>query len=215
MNCLTHPETPATAYCRTCGKPLCEECKRTAQGVIYCEEHAPAAAYDAPAAAPPRVPPVSYATDASPGLALALGFIPGVGAIYNGQYAKGLVHAVVFGLLVSIIQSGTTGGLEPLLYVVVWAWEFYMAIEAYHTARKRRNGEPVDEFSSLMNVHGRGTFPAGAVLLILLGGVLLMDTMGWLQFRDIARFWPVALILLGVYMLYARLAPQSVDGDRR
>ena len=33
----------------------------------------------------------------APGLAFALGFIPGVGAIYNGQYLKGLVHALIFG----------------------------------------------------------------------------------------------------------------------
>ena len=34
---------------------------------------------------------------ASPGLAFLLGFIPGVGAIYNGQYVKGLIHVVVLG----------------------------------------------------------------------------------------------------------------------
>src|SRR4051812_2921819 len=99
MNCLNHPDNLATAYCRTCGKPLCEECKRTAQNVIYCDEHVPAAAYTAPVP-PAAARPVSTSADASPGLALALGFIPGVGAIYNGQYAKGLVHAVIFGLMV-------------------------------------------------------------------------------------------------------------------
>ena len=41
---------------------------------------------------------------------LLLGLIPGVGAIYNGQYAKGLVHAVVFGLLVSAIANGHGNG---------------------------------------------------------------------------------------------------------
>jgi len=43
------------------------------------------------------VPPAAgyvYA-DVSPGLALFLGLIPGVGAIYNGQYAKGMVHAII------------------------------------------------------------------------------------------------------------------------
>ena len=132
MNCFNHSETPAVAYCRTCGKALCTECKRTAQGTIFCDEHAPAAAIEgairqavvdrmaqetAAAMAPPR-PAASTATgDVSPGLACLLGFIPGVGAIYNGQYAKGLVHAIVFGLLVSITGSGTAGDLifESLL----------------------------------------------------------------------------------------------------
>ena len=42
---------------------------------------------------------LEWATPFVYAIALFLGFIPGVGAIYNGQYAKGLVHAVVFGLI--------------------------------------------------------------------------------------------------------------------
>ena len=77
--------------------------------------------------------------DVSPGLAFFLGWIPGVGAIYNGQYAKGLVHAVIFGMLCSILDSDLRG-LEPVFGILLAAWIFYMAFEAYHTARKRRNG---------------------------------------------------------------------------
>jgi hypothetical protein len=55
-------------------------------------------------------------TGASPGLAFLLGFIPGVGAIYNGQYVKGLIHVVVFGLLISIVSSDDmSGNLQPLI----------------------------------------------------------------------------------------------------
>ena len=99
-----------------------------------------------------------------------------MGAIYNGQYAKGLIHAVVFGLLVSL-ASNTHTAFEPLIGFMIAAWVFYMAFEAYHTARKRRYGVSVEEFSSLFDVrptHGR--FPAGALLLIGLGFILLLDT---------------------------------------
>ncbi len=207
MTCLNHPETAAVAYCRTCGKALCAECKRTAQGTIFCEEHLPAAA--TPGAAPPA-PAIS---EGSPGLACLLGFIPGVGAIYNGQYAKGLVHAMIFGLLISIQSSGAAAGLEPLFGVLTAAWVFYMALEAYHTARKRRAGELVEEFSSLVNFRGEpGRFPAGAVALIVLGVILLLNTMGFLSFYYIVRYWPALLILLGLYMLYVRMT--SHEGDR-
>ena len=37
MNCANHQQTPAAAYCRTCGKPLCAACTRPVMGVIYCE----------------------------------------------------------------------------------------------------------------------------------------------------------------------------------
>jgi len=213
MNCFNHSETPAIAYCRTCGKALCAECKRTAQGTIFCEEHAPATANTAPPAVtapnPPAAPPPSVGAtgDVSPGLACLLGFIPGVGAIYNAQYAKGLVHAIVFGLLVSITSSGTAGDLEPLFGILIGVWVMYMALEAYHTARKRRAGEPVDEFSSILDVHGRrGGFPVGAITLIALGVVLLLSNANVIQLHHLLPYWPVLLILMGAYMLYARLA---------
>jgi TM2 domain-containing membrane protein YozV len=213
MNCLNHPEIPAAAFCRTCGKPLCDACKRSAQGSVYCEEHVPAATAAAPprAAAPVHTPPPVADPSVSPGLAFALGLIvPGVGAIYNGQYAKGLVHAVIFGLLVSIISSGSAHGMEPLFGVLIAAWVFYMAVEAYHTAQKRRGGEAVDEFSSLINLHTRGSrFPAGAVVLIGLGVLLLLNTTDIIPLERVLRYWPVLLILLGVYMLYVRLTGLS------
>lgn len=216
MNCFNHPETSAVAYCRSCGKALCNDCKRTAQGTIFCDEHAPAAAVegairptaaDREAAAAGAPPPMGSMGDVSPGLACLLGFIPGVGAIYNGQYAKGLVHAIVFGLLVSITSSGTAGDLEPLFGILIGVWVMYMALEAYHTARKRRAGEPVDEFSSILDVHGRrGGFPIGAITLIALGVLLLLSTTDVIQLRYLLRYWPILLILAGAYMLYVRIA---------
>ena len=74
-----------------------------------------------------------------------LGLIPGVGAIYNGQYAKGLVHAVLFGILISVLDSHAAHGVEVIFGMALMAWWAYMVFEAYHTARKRRAGEPVDE----------------------------------------------------------------------
>jgi hypothetical protein len=37
MNCATHNDVAAVAFCRTCGKPLCQACTRDVRGVIYCE----------------------------------------------------------------------------------------------------------------------------------------------------------------------------------
>jgi hypothetical protein len=213
MNCLNHPEVPAAAFCRSCGKPVCEACKRSAQGTVYCEEHMPAV--QAGSTAPPQMGPgvtAPYSTvvadpSVSPGLAFVLGLIiPGVGAIYNGQYAKGLVHAIIFGLIVSVLGSGSAPGLEPLFGILLAAWIFYMAMEAYHTAKKRRAGQVADEFSSLIDLHTRGgRFPAGAVVLILLGVLLLLNTTDLIPLERILRYWPVLLIVVGVYMLYVRL----------
>jgi hypothetical protein len=142
---------------------------------------------------------------AHPALAFLLGFIPGVGAIYNGQYAKGLIHVVVFGILVTLAH-GPHGSLGPLIGLLIAGWVFYMAFEAYHTARKRRYGVAVEEFSSLIDVRpARGGFPAGAILLIALGVILLLDTTGIVAMYEMERYWPVGLIVFGVYLLYVRI----------
>ena len=73
----------------------------------------------------------------NPGIAFLLGLIPGVGAMYNGQYAKGVVHLIVFAVLVSLAgQNGIFGLFVP-------AWIIYQAFEAMHTARARRDGTPL------------------------------------------------------------------------
>jgi hypothetical protein len=234
MNCQNHPEIPATAYCRNCGKPVCEECRRDAFGTVYCAEHAPAPAApqppppfaaDAPppfASTPPRpfapAPPMTgFAySDVSPSLAFFLGLIPGVGAIYNGQYAKGMVHAVIWGVLVSITNSHAAQGLEPVFVMSVIAWVAYMAFEAYHTARKRRAGEQVDEYSSLLNLSGQGDqIPVAAVALIVLGILLLLHTLDLLDFDRVVRFWPVILIAAGVYLLFGRITGRDAAVEER
>ncbi len=44
MNCQNHPETPATAYCRACGKPVCDECRRDTFGTSLLRGALPRAA---------------------------------------------------------------------------------------------------------------------------------------------------------------------------
>jgi len=159
------------------------------------------------AAAPAALPDESV----HPALALLLGFVPGVGAIYNGQYAKGLVHAVVFALLVSAIANSNSAGMgqwDPFIGIMIGAWVFYMVFEAYHTARKRRYGVAVEEFSGHFDFKtGSGRFPVGAILLIGLGFILLLDTTDIISIDEFGKYWPLGLILLGVYLLYNRLNP--------
>jgi TM2 domain-containing membrane protein YozV len=215
MNCYQHPDIPAVAFCRNCGQGLCAACERPAEGTVFCQEHLPAA--NSSTATPRRDPgPNPYFQPSasavpirtSPGLAFILGLIPGVGAIYNGQYLKGFIHAAVFGLLMSISSSMSGDAGQSLLVALVMGWYFYMPFEAYHTAKKRQMGIPVDEWSSLVSSRSwdGGRLPVGPVLLIVLGVVFLLDELNILPIRDLVRFWPVILIALGIYLLYSRLS---------
>jgi hypothetical protein len=204
-------------YCRACGKALSGTDAHQAHGALYCKEHAPqegapsspygASPYTAPYNAAPYN--TSGATPAgggvSPGLAFVLGFIPGVGAIYNGQYAKGLVHVAVVGMLISILNSDVPDRFGPLLVLMLVAFWAYMPFEAFHTARSRQLGIAVDEFSSLAPM-GVSRFPAVPVILIGLGTVMLLDNLGLFDLRRMLRFWPILLIGAGLYMLFTRFS---------
>jgi hypothetical protein len=214
-------ETPIVGYCRACGKALDSANVRTAHGTIYCADHVPAEppVSDSPYASPytAATPPVIPRSDVSPGVAFILGLIPGVGAIYNGQYAKGLIHVFILGMLFTIVGGNDMGGFEPLFAVLIPGFWAYMAFEAYHTAKLRQLGQPVDEFSSLVPGHGGSRFPVAPILLIALGVIFLLNNLEIFELRRMLRFWPVMLIALGLYMLYLRMSGTSseVNNDRR
>jgi hypothetical protein len=226
------PEAPIVGYCRACGKALDAATVHNAHGTIYCAEHLPAepslsATPESPYASPyttssysDKVPPPIAHSDVSPGVAFVLGLIPGVGAIYNGQYAKGLIHVFILGMLFTIVGSNDVGGFEPLFGVLIPGFWAYMAFEAYHTAKLRQMGQPVDEFSSLVP-QGGSRFPIAPVLLILLGVVFLLNNLELFELRRMLKYWPVMLIALGLYMLYLRMSGSSsgansgVNDDRR
>ena len=155
MNCANHPDRERVAFCQNCGKPLCQECTRTVGSAVFCEPclaaklagAAPSlcrwirlrrsAAQRCPYVASGPIPPPPIPGEPNPGLAALLGFIPGVGAMYNGQYAKGIVHLVVFAILVSLANENGIFGL------FVAGWVFYQVFEAHQTARARRDGTPL------------------------------------------------------------------------
>ena len=211
------PETPIVGYCRACGKALDAASVRTAHGTIYCAEHMPLEQREPPSPYTAATPPPIPHPEVSPGVAFVLGLIPGVGAIYNGQYAKGLVHVFILGMLITLVNSNDIGGLEPLFGMLITGFWAYMAFEAYHTAKLRQRGQPVDEFSSLIPGHGGSRFPVTPILLVALGVVFLLNNLEIVELRRMLRYWPVMLIALGLYMLYMRLAanPREVDREQR
>ena len=134
MDCVNHSGTAATAFCQNCGKALCASCVRTAPGgQVLCEPCFTAwQTYQQPFV------PISTGGP-NPAAAAVLGLIPGVGAMYNGQFFKGLIHVVIFAVLVSMAHiSGIFGIFIP-------AWILYQSFEAFHTAKAMRDGQPVPD----------------------------------------------------------------------
>ena len=229
MNCANHPQSPIAAYCRTCGKPLCTNCTRPVMGVIYCEtclaERVGATAPPPPANAYQQsssytagtIPPRS--SGPSPGLAGFLGAIPfGVGAIYNGQYTKGLVHLGIFVALVVALSSNLPVYGYIILGIGMGFFVVYQILDAVHTARAIQSGRPAPDPFGFTTAFSPGdpqpspgqprdfakNVPTGAVVLIGLGVLFLLHNLGWWFLRaDVLG--PLVMIALGVWLLARRV----------
>lgn len=154
MNCTVHPESAATAFCRTCGKAMCDACKHTVHGVIYCEDCL------ATRVNQPGAVPVQYAPSPDmPSVATAtfLGFIPGVGAMYNGQFYKGLIHVGVFAGLIALESAGLPGGVDAFIGISIAFWYVYMIVDANKTAKARLYGLPLPDPFGFERMFGGNT----------------------------------------------------------
>src|ERR1035438_5429816 len=136
MDCVNHSGTNAVAYCQNCGKALCAGCVRnTAGGQLLCEPCSTTwQSFQQPFIPPPP------ATGPNPSAAAVLGLIPGVGAMYNGQFFKGFIHVIVFAVLISI-----TSRVNGIFGLFIAAWVLYQSFEAFHTAKALRDGQPVPD----------------------------------------------------------------------
>jgi len=199
MKCTVHPDREATGFCRNCGRPLCPECIRDVHGALYCEDCL--GKLVAAPAATERQPIPGSAHGQQPGIALGLGFIPGLGAVYNGEYVKALIHVLIFGGLIAAQSGNVSGGAHAFLGIALGCFYLYMPIEAYRTAKSRQGGVAGSASSETYREHT----PYGAVILIGLGVFLLLANFGLLEWDWFSRAWPAALVILGAWILVDRL----------
>jgi Domain of unknown function (DUF5668)/B-box zinc finger len=280
MNCLNHPDVAAAAYCQNCGKPLCTACIRSVGGVVYCEQCLAARLSPQPGVAEASL----TGLHAHPVFAGLLGFIPGVGAMYNGQFVKALAHVLIFAVFVSLADKSFVFGL------LIAAWVFYQVFDAAQTAKARRDGLPlpnpfglndlgnklgiappvspyaagftpppgppppgataganpysppgspfqqppaytssyavpppgtagapapgIPPYSEPLAIEPRRRHPVGAVVLIGIGLLLLLHTLGIFEDEWISRAWPLLLIGIGAWLLYRRTRDLPGGGAR-
>jgi serine/threonine protein kinase len=78
----------------------------------------------------------------SPKVAFMLGFIPGVGALYNAQYKKAAAQFVIFGLLTALGNAFDDYSIGSFFSYLMFGFYAYMVFDSYHTAKLRSKRKP-------------------------------------------------------------------------
>lgn len=210
MNCAYHSQNVANVQCNGCGKPLCPACDHRIKGFPYCQDcivlgvdllrQQNQTNY---------VPYVKKRT--SPIAATLLSFVcPGLGAAYNGQTLKALVH---FGVFVGLFQMAIlTGGTFLFVFGFIGMW-FFAALDAWRTAQAIRSGLTPDVAEDILVKRFSGNPKLWGIVLTVLGGAFLLQTV--FNLRGLMRgFLPLMLIGLGIYILRGYVFKPKVDESR-
>src|SRR3981081_2159065 len=95
MYCSYHSKNPAVVQCNQCARSLCPACDHRIRGFPFCQDCIVAGVELLRQESKSYQSPMRY-RNSSPFIATLLSFVPGLGAAYNGQTAKAIVHFAIF-----------------------------------------------------------------------------------------------------------------------
>jgi hypothetical protein len=112
---------------------------------------------------------------------------------------------LIFAML--IFGADHAGSWDALFGIGIAFFYVYQIIDAVRTAHALQAGQPapdpmgLGQTFSMGEKFDSGKVPVGAVILIGLGVLFLLHTMGIME-NGFERFWPLILIFLGGWMFY-------------
>lgn len=196
MNCAYHSQNVAVVNCNGCGKPLCPACDHRIKGFPFCQDCIVAGVellrnHNQSSYAP------FVKAQTSPFVATLLSFVcPGLGAAYNGQTGKALVH---FAVTVGLFQMAIMTGVPIFAFGVLGMW-LYAAVDAWKTARSIRAGVTPDVAEDILMQRFSGNPKLWGIVLTVLGSLFFLQA--FFNLKGLLRgVLPVLLIGLGVYLL--------------
>ncbi len=197
MYCTYHQKNPAVVQCNRCARPLCAACDHRIRGFPFCQDCIVAGVELLRQHSQAEASQV-IRRRSSPSVATLLSFVPGLGAAYNGQTSKAIVHFAIFA---SFFQMAViTEGVLFFILGVLGSWLF-AAVDACRTAQLMRAGLTPETEEDVIMRRLYGNPFAWGLTLIVLGSVFLLHTLLGVQL-PIRELLPVALVALGAYMLF-------------
>ncbi len=202
MNCSYHPMNTAAVQCGRCARPLCPACDHRIRGFPYCQDCIVAGVELLQYQSARTDQPLPARRKSSRVAALLLSFLlPGLGAAYNGQISKAVVHFAIFAGFFQLATVTDNNALFVLGAIGIW---LFAAVDAFRTAQLFRAGLAPAAESDAIARRLYGNPVAWAVVLVVMGGGFLLHTLFGFSL-PMRQLLPVALVLLGAYMLFEHL----------
>lgn len=138
----------------------------------------------------------------SPVIAVLLSIMPGLGQAYLGYYQLGFLNIFVVASLITLLASGI-GGLTPLVALFMAFFWLFNLVDAGRRAMLLN--QVIAQTPELPDGFGAMSFKGrilGGLLLIAVGTLSIAHirfhiSLDWLQ-----NWWPVALVIVGVYLVW-------------
>jgi len=198
MYCSYHAKNPAVVQCNQCARWLCPACDHRVRGFPFCQDCI-VAGVEMLRLHSHTNPSHILRRKSSPFVATLLSFVPGLGAAYNGQTSKAIVHFAIFA---SFFQMAViTQAAVPFFILGVFGTWLFAAVDACRTAQLMRAGLSPDAEEDVIARRLYGNPFAWGVTLIIIGTLFLLHTLLGVQL-PIKELLPVALVALGAYMLF-------------
>ena len=200
MTCAYHSRNPAVVECHRCSRALCSACDHRIRGFPYCQDCIVAGVEVLQQQSRSNLLPTLRRSN-SPLVATLLSFVPGLGAAYNGQTSKAIVHFAVFASFFQLaIETQSVEFGLPLFVAGFFGTWLFSAVDAYRTAQLLRAGLAPDTEQDVIARRLYGSPLTWSITLIALGAIFLVHTLMGIRL-PIRQVLPVLLILLGAYML--------------
>ncbi|MGH9943699.1 MAG: B-box zinc finger protein [Pyrinomonadaceae bacterium] len=210
MNCSYHITNQAVVHCNRCARPLCPACDHRIKGFPYCQDCIVAGVELLQQQTERVSAPLLLRRKTSKWIALLLSFVvPGLGAAYNGQTSKALIHFAIFACFFQM--ATVTDAIAFFVIGVIGIWLF-AAVDAYRTAELIRAGLAPDAESDAIARRLYGNPLAWAVVSITLGTIFLLRTLMGVRL-PVQEMLPVALVALGAYMLFDYLRSRRLKSE--
>jgi len=192
MNCAYHPSNVSRVQCASCARPLCVACDHRIKGYPYCQDCIVLGIENLS-----RHYSNQSKSKSKGRLAALCALLPGMGAVYNRQNIKAVVHFIT---IVGLFTLSDMHVLEGFFFLGGMVAYFYSIMDAYRTGRLIAEGESpaADEERFKRSLTRRA--PTIGIILIVAGLLFVAQSIFGFSL-SFARLLPVGLIILGGYLL--------------